>query len=134
MKDRLPPFPNAYVVLDVGWILWSRERRMMSTQAFGEIILQMWDDLEYGRWRKVKKLPFVHRVIKGLSTRPAISLPIRRHVRAQPCVSCGATESIEVDHIKPYSKGGTNGQSNLQPLCRPCNRSKGTKTMKEWMA
>ena len=31
---------------------------------------------------------------------------------------------IDVDHIVPKSKGGTNSYSNLQGLCRHCNRSK----------
>ena len=30
----------------------------------------------------------------------------------------------EVDHIVPIKLGGTNDRSNLQVLCRPCNRSK----------
>ena len=33
-------------------------------------------------------------------------------------------EKMEVDHIKPWSCGGSDEIWNLQPLCRPCNRSK----------
>jgi 5-methylcytosine-specific restriction endonuclease McrA len=33
----------------------------------------------------------------------------------------------EVDHIVPLARGGHNGPSNLQYLCRPCNRAKSTK-------
>jgi diadenosine tetraphosphate (Ap4A) HIT family hydrolase len=43
---------------------------------------------------------------------------------------CGATKKerrLEVDHIKPRSKGGTNDPSNLQALCYQCNRAKGAK-------
>lgn len=32
---------------------------------------------------------------------------------------------MEVDHILPWSLGGTDTLDNLQPLCKPCNRIKG---------
>ena len=31
---------------------------------------------------------------------------------------------MEVDHIRPWSQGGSDELWNLQPLCRTCNRSK----------
>lgn len=47
------------------------------------------------------------------------------------CKTCGkspATDSelsLEVDHILPYSKGGTNDIENLHTLCNRCNKGKG---------
>jgi len=49
------------------------------------------------------------------------------------CKECGATNNetqLEVDHIKPVSKGGTNDLHNLQTLCKKCNRSKHTRWWK----
>ena len=46
------------------------------------------------------------------------------------CALCGITKDdspIDVDHIKPRSKGGSNDLSNLQALCYRCNRGKGNK-------
>lgn len=41
---------------------------------------------------------------------------------------------MDVDHILPRSKGGTDHPDNLQLLCAGCNRSKGGRTMSEWKA
>ncbi len=43
------------------------------------------------------------------------------------CVICGSTEkeSLEIDHIKPISKGGKTEPGNLQTLCHDCNVRKG---------
>ena len=47
------------------------------------------------------------------------------------CCLCGRTASdgieLEVDHIVPISKGGSTIGSNLQTLCRDCNRGKSAK-------
>jgi rubredoxin len=45
------------------------------------------------------------------------------------CKACGASPEdgakLQVDHIYPVSKGGTNDISNLQTLCSVCNIGKG---------
>lgn len=40
------------------------------------------------------------------------------------CLRCASAQNLEVDHIIPISKGGTGQESNLQTLCRSCNRKK----------
>jgi hypothetical protein len=37
---------------------------------------------------------------------------------------------MNIDHIIPKSKGGCNNLYNLQPMCAPCNTSKGNKVPK----
>jgi len=39
---------------------------------------------------------------------------------------------LEIDHIQPQSKGGTNCMDNLQTLCSKCNMSKGAKEVDLW--
>ena len=41
------------------------------------------------------------------------------------CVKCGGHLNLSIDHIHPFSKGGSDEESNLQTLCRSCNSSKG---------
>ena len=53
------------------------------------------------------------------------------------CVGCTTHfpfRVMEVDHILPRSRGGTDHADNLQLLCSGCNRSKGGRTMAEWRA
>ena len=43
------------------------------------------------------------------------------------CRKCRRAIKLEMDHIVPVSKGGKTEESNLQTLCRCCNRAKSKK-------
>jgi hypothetical protein len=43
------------------------------------------------------------------------------------CRRCRRSINLEMDHIVPVSKGGKTEESNLQTLCRRCNRAKSKK-------
>lgn len=57
-----------------------------------------------------------------------------RNLKAQydyRCLCCGKREpeiKLTFDHVIPISMGGPNTIANAQPLCRPCNSAKGTRT------
>lgn len=40
---------------------------------------------------------------------------------------CGRTTNLTQDHIRPKSRGGSDGLENKQILCRKCNEGKGNK-------
>ena len=40
------------------------------------------------------------------------------------CRKCGATDNLEIDHIVPLVRGGSNDLNNIQILCMHCNRTK----------
>lgn len=40
------------------------------------------------------------------------------------CVLCGSTERLEVDHIRPVSRGGLPDETNLRVLCKACHKGR----------
>jgi len=89
----------------------------------------------FGSWKKA-----LIRVSLALSgeTAEESPKPVRRvHIPVQKrylilkrdlytCQLCRRTGvPIEVDHIVPVSRGGSNRLDNLQTLCQDCNRGKG---------
>jgi 5-methylcytosine-specific restriction protein A len=40
------------------------------------------------------------------------------------CRQCKTRVAMEIDHIRPLSEGGTEDESNLQPLCVECHSIK----------
>ena len=49
------------------------------------------------------------------------------------CAYCGAGGDLTQDHIVPLSKGGGYTKANILPACSPCNFSKGSKDLIDWL-
>lgn len=60
------------------------------------------------------------------SPNDVLSLLDQQNYQCVYCKTC-LKEYYEVDHITPISRGGSNWPSNLQCLCRSCNRRKSSK-------
>jgi hypothetical protein len=48
------------------------------------------------------------------------------------CAECGATENLQLDHIKPVSLGGASVLENLQLLCASHNYKKGSRNERRY--
>ena len=51
------------------------------------------------------------------------------------CAYCGTrrtARTLDIDHMIPAVRGGSNDISNLQVICRPCNQRKGLQTDEEF--
>ncbi len=50
------------------------------------------------------------------------------------CVYCGESDvPLEIDHIHPKSKGGSNRVSNLTLACHKCNQAKGNQNIQDFL-
>lgn len=53
------------------------------------------------------------------------------------CIYCGASVEgdtrLTLDHVKPYSKGGSNEPGNLVTCCHKCNSSRGDRALKTFV-
>lgn len=77
--------------------------------------------------REVEALENLER-LEGTSREPipeAVRLFVWQRDRGL-CVKCGSPERLEFDHIIPVAAGGSSTERNIQLLCEPCNRSKGS--------
>ena len=56
----------------------------------------------------------------------------RQKRRCNGCKRSLPMDVLHVDHIRAFSKGGSDKPSNLQLLCGPCNGKKGTNTQAQF--
>lgn len=99
-------------------------------QLRGDIAIDQVDGSSYGP-QLVPILSIQRRSrFARFAPRPPIPDEVRQMVYTRDgfkCLHCGTSESLSLDHIYPYSLGGSDDPSNLQTLCRPCNSSKGAR-------
>lgn len=72
-------------------------------------------------------LTLIFLALSGFSQSRHISTTTKKIVFTRDhgiCQCCGSDELLEYDHIMPFSCGGSSDASNIQLLCRKCNRSK----------
>lgn len=111
-------YPHAWLAQDVG----DRDAHALAEQL-----------LAGGYWERVA-LGYVPQPFALCWLRPdrrmAFSADLRARVYSRDghrCVRCGTTERLTLDHIYPWSKGGSDDESNLQTMCLTCNISKGAR-------
>jgi 5-methylcytosine-specific restriction protein A len=90
---------------------------------------QLWEREGNGWWYAIDPAYDLWRIDRG-TYRRKIPAEVRQFVMdrdSNACRQCSATEDLALDHIYPWSKGGSDRAGNLQVLCQSCNSSKGAK-------
>ncbi len=65
----------------------------------------------------------------------AITL-LAKHALKDGCKYCSREctwKLLSLDHVVPLANGGTNDPSNLQLICKPCNRAKGVLSESDYL-
>lgn len=80
-----------------------------------DILAEFWDGLatSFDRYPVIRT-----------GERDPIPTDVRRRVYARDhfrCQWCARTWNLQLDHIVPWSAGGSDDESNLRTLCAPCN-------------
>lgn len=89
-----------------------------------QIESRAWYEWHWARGRKLRRIEGPDR------QRSKIPPVVRGEVYARDgfaCLHCGAKTNLTLDHIHPWSLGGSDEIDNLQTLCRPCNSRKGAR-------
>jgi 5-methylcytosine-specific restriction endonuclease McrA len=124
-----------------GWLAPSLRHRVDTTMAWVKRLM---------RWAPVSALStMLHRFDTQALQNPEISgteyqqgelfgYEVREYLLekwGRKCAYCDAQNvPLEIDHIQPRSKGGSDRVSNLTLACQPCNQRKGNRDVAEFLA
>jgi len=109
--------------------IWSRERDglnsfwefanlQLGTQLSPEEVHDIWACIE---------LTLVARTRRAFSFQDYLMIAIRSDQRCEYCQKSPPDVTLEIDHIVPVSKGGSESALNLRFLCQSHNRSRGNR-------
>jgi 5-methylcytosine-specific restriction endonuclease McrA len=120
----LPPSLHSRVENILTWV--SRVSRLCHLTALSQELVRF--DTQLMQHAKIAGAAYQQGTLAGYELREYLLEKWRR-----TCAYCGATEvPLEVEHIIPKSRGGTDRVSNLTLACVPCNRRKGNQTAAEF--
>ena len=100
---------------------------MITTQGFGREVIIASSPPKPKKTRKKKKTKTSKKRSRYISASTRVDVLRRDNYR---CVFCGVSAKkaeLQIDHIIPFSKSGSNEMDNLQTLCIDCNRGKGNR-------
>ena len=126
LKGWLAPSLAHRVLTTMTWV-----RRLMKLMPIGFIVQELVRfDMQAMENPEVEGAEYQQGTLAGTETREYLLEKWGRK-----CSYCGGKDvPLQIEHIHPRAKGGTNRVSNLCLACEPCNTRKGTKSVEVFLA
>ena len=121
----MPPSLESRIANVLTWV--GRFLRFCPITAASQELVRF--DLQKERNPEIAGIEYQQGTLAGYEVREYL---LEKHNRT--CAYCGMTDvPLQIEHIVPRSRGGTNRVSNLTLACEPCNRRKGNKTVEDFL-
>ncbi|MGL5192930.1 MAG: RNA-guided endonuclease IscB [Chroococcales cyanobacterium] len=120
----LPPSLNSRVANILTWV--KRLSLLCQINAISQELVRF--DTQQMENPEISGIAYQQGTLAGYEVREFLLFKWER-----TCAYCGAKDTqLEIEHIQPSSKGGSNRVSNLCLACVPCNRKKGNQDIKDF--
>ncbi|MBV8607373.1 MAG: RRXRR domain-containing protein, partial [Singulisphaera sp.] len=121
----LPPSLESRVANVLTWV--ARLNRLVPVTAISQELVKF--DLQKEQDPEISGIEYQRGTLFGSELREYLLEKFRR-----TCAYCSETDvPLQVEHIVPRSKGGTDRVSNLALACAPCNRRKGNQPVEVFL-
>ena len=139
-RYRKPRFSNRRTKKK-GWLPPSLESRISNIETWVERLIRLCPiiaisqelvkfDLQQMENPEISGLQYQQGTLAGYELREYLLEKWGRQ-----CAYCGKRNMpLQIEHIVPRSKGGSDRVSNLTLACEPCNKKKGTQDLKDFLA
>lgn len=140
LRYRAPRFDNR--VRPDGWLAPSLRHRVETTVGQAERLARWapvteihvervaFDVHALSEGRDLWEMEYQHGTLHGMEVREYLLAKWKR-----ACAYCGATDvPLNIDHVQPRARGGSDRVSNLVLACVPCNEKKAARTVEEFLA
>jgi 5-methylcytosine-specific restriction endonuclease McrA len=120
----LPPSLESQIANVVTWV-----KRLRRDAPIGALSLELVKfDTQLLQNAEISRIEYQQGELAGYEVREYLLEKFQRR-----CAYCGATNvPLQVEHILPRTRGGSNRVSNLTMACKPCNDAKGKQTAAEF--
>ena len=124
-----------------GWLSPSLQSRISNVMTWVERLTRLCPitnismelvrfDMQLMENAEISGIEYQQGTLAGYETREYLLEKWRRK-----CAYCGKENvPLQIEHIAPRAKGGSNRISNLCLACEKCNRAKGTKSIEDWLS